>query len=182
MSISLPSKKSIIIDVPSGQIQNFAGEYIYNFFMPDEDINDQPQNVLPNIIKALVTNDTKNVTLREALKQKKNERYVPRYINLSWNRLPDIGNNRRLIQTVSISKNLSKVLDEEKIGGNLYTPVTFKDNGADGKIQYSINRALEEILKSQNINNVNGLEASPLDLVKILNEYTSDQVQGNFLA
>ncbi len=182
MAYSLPSKKSLFIDVPRGAIQNFGGEFVYNFFMPDEDVNDQPQNALPNIVRDLVRSETKNVTLREALKQKKNERYVPRYINLMWNRVPDIGNNPRLIQTVSIANNLDKILDEEKIASNLYTAVTFKDNGADGKIQYSIRRAMDEILKSQNIENVDALIASPLDLVRLLNNFTSNQIEANFLA
>jgi hypothetical protein len=181
MPYSLPSKKSLFLDVPRGAIQNFKGQYIYNFFMPDEDINEQPQNALPNIIKDLVKSETKNVSLKEALKQKKNERYVPRYINLMWDRVPNIGNNPRLIQTVSIADNLSKVLDEEKIAGQFFTSVKFKDNGSDGKIQYSIRRAMEEILKTQNIN-ANDIAASPLDLVKLLNSYTSNQIDGNFLA
>ena len=182
MAISLPSKKAIIIDVPRGAVENFAGEFQYNFFMPDENINDQPQNILPNIIRELVTDETKNVSLKNALKQRKNQRYVPRYIDLTWTRVPDIGNNRRLIQTVSIAKNLDRVLDEEKIAGNFFTAVSFKDNGSDGKIQYSIRRGLEEILKSQGIQNIDLLESSPLDMTKLLNNFTSNIIEGNFIA
>lgn len=182
MNISLPSKKLIIIDVPSGEIENFSGEYVYNFYTPDESINEQPQNSLPNIIRNLVRDETKNVTLRTSLRERKNQRYVPRYVDLIWNRLPDIGNNRRLIQTVSIANNINKILDEEKISGNFFTSVRFKDTGADGKIQYSINRAMQEILKSQGISNPANLNASPLDLVKLLNEFTSEQIEGNFIA
>jgi hypothetical protein len=181
MTISLPSKKSITIDVPSGDIQNFAGEFIYNFFMPDEDINDQPQSVLPNIVRNLVTDPTKNVSLRQALRQRKNQRYIPRYIDLTWSRMPDIGTNRRLIQTVSIADNLNKLLDENTISTKQFTTVLFKDTGADGKIQYSITRAFDEILKNQGLNAAD-LDQSPLDLVKLLNEYTTDQIEGNFLA
>lgn len=181
MTISLPSKKSITIDVPSGDIQNFAGEFIYNFFMPDEDVNDQPQNALPNIVRNLVTDPTKNVSLRQALKQRNNQRFVPRYIDLTWSRMPDIGTNRRLIQTVSIADNLNNLLDENTISTKIFTSISLKDTGADGRIQYSITRAFEEILKNQGLNVAN-LDQSPLDLVKLLNDYTTDQIEGNFLA
>jgi hypothetical protein len=181
MTLSLPSKKIITIDVPSGGIQNFAGEFIYNFFMPDEDVNDQPQNALPNIVRNLVTDPTKNVSLRVALRQRKNERYVPRYINLSWFKMPNIGNNSALIQSVSIADNITKILDENTISSKQYTTISFKDTGSDGKIQYSITRALEEILKSQGLTAAD-LDQSPLDLVKLLNEYTTEQIEGNFLA
>ena len=50
MTISLPSKKSITIDAP-GEIKKLNGEFVYNFYMPDETINGDPQNILPNTIR-----------------------------------------------------------------------------------------------------------------------------------
>ena len=170
MTISLPSKKSLTLDAP-GEIKTLAAKFVYNFYTRDETTNETPQNSLPS-----------SITLSQDLEQdKKNQRFIPRKVVLSWNEVK-IGNRPDLIGSVSIGEKINFVQYEETLSGDLFSSVTFKDNGTDGKITYAIRRALEEIVKSQGLPPVNNMNASPLDLVKVLNSITSTSIEGNFLA
>lgn len=179
MTISLMSKPVAIVDTP-GEIEDLKVDFKYNFFSPDESINENFSNT-PLISTILDGNS--NVTLQNIIRERKYERYIPRYINLSWTPYTSgLGERPDLIDKISIARNLNKVLSEEKISGKHFTSVIFKDNGVDGKIDFSIKRAMEEVLKSQGIKDVTTLQNSPLDLVKILNRYTGQEIKGNFLA
>lgn len=185
MSESLPSKEVLLIDVPSGKILDFGGEFVYNFYLPDETVNDQrPAFLRDSSLYTLLDEPEQNESLKEELRKSNNATRIPRYINLEWTRPSGeglIGNNQNLIQKVSIADNLAKVKDEDYFSGNHFTSIYLVDNGTDGKIQYSIQRALEEILKSQGLD-IATLDASPLDVIRLLHQYTSTQIQGNFLA
>lgn len=180
MTISLPSKKAVLVDAP-GELDKLNLEFVYNFFVPDECINEQPQNTLPNIIRQQLTSTTQNVTLQNILKQRKYERYVPRYVNITWSPVT-IGIRPDLIETVSIADNITKVQDEETLAGNTFSSVAFRDNGVDGKVNFAIKRSMEEMLKSQGIKNPSDINTSPLEMVKLLNSISTQDVQGNFLA
>lgn len=180
MTISLPSKKAVLVDAP-GELDKLNLEFVYNFFVPDECINEQPQNTLPNIIRQQLTSTTQNVTLQNILKQRKYERYVPRYVNITWPPVT-IGIRPDLIETVSIADNITKVQDEETLAGNTFSSVAFRDNGVDGKVNFAIKRSMEEMLKSQGIKNPSDINTSPLEMVKLLNSISTQDVQGNFLA
>lgn len=171
------SKPAAIIDAP-GEIENLTVNFNYNFFVPDESINENVSST--PLINKLLDNKT-NVSLQNVIRERKYERYIPRYNILQWTPI-SIGRREDLINSVSITNNIDRVLDEEKLAGKHFTSIVFKDNGTDGKVNFSIVRAMEEILKSQGIKNPNELQKSPLDLVKLLNKYTSQEIQGNFLA
>jgi hypothetical protein len=90
---------------------------------------------------------------------------------------------------VSIAKNIGKVHNEDSFIGDDALSVSFQDTGADQKIAYLIRRQLDEITADQqgsdNLESVadrTELGRSPLDIVKYLNENTSDIISGNFLA
>lgn len=180
MTISLPSKKAVLLDAP-GELDRLNLEFVYNFFVPDECVNEQPQNTLPNVIRQQITSTTQNVTLQNILKQRKYERYIPRYVNITWSPVT-IGIRPDLIETISIADNLSKVQDEESLVGNSFSSVAFRDNGVDGKVNFAIKRSMEEMLKAQGIKNPSDINTSPLELVKLLNTFSTQDVQGNFLA
>jgi hypothetical protein len=177
MTISLPSNKSITIDAP-GEIGSLSGEFVYNFYVPDETINDSPRNALPNFIRMQLA-DQSDVAMYNTFRNNSYRRFIPRSVSLTWNPV-DIGNTPA--DDTTITANIQSVQNEETISGNLFTAVTFKDNGTDGKIMYAIQRALQEIVKAQNLPPINSVNSSPLDIVKILNSITSDNIQGNFLA
>lgn len=176
MTISLPSNKSITIDAP-GEIGELTGKFNYNFYVPDETINDSPRNALPNFIRLRL--ESSDVAMYNTLRNNRYRRFIPRSVSLSW--MPvDIGNIPA--DRTTITDNIKAVQNEETISGNLFTAVTFKDNGTDGKIMYAIQRALQEIVKAQSLPPINSVNSSPLDIVKVLNNITSDNIQGNFLA
>lgn len=173
------SKPVAVIDTP-GEIEDLNAQFNYNFFVPDEMIN-ETYGKTPLIQTILDGNS--NVTLQNIIRERKYERYIPRYVNLSWTPYASgLGERPDLIDKISIADNFDKIQSEETISGKHFTSVFFKDNGVDGKIDFSIKRAMEEVLKSEGISDTNNLQASPLDLVKILNRYTSQQINGNFLA
>lgn len=179
MSISLMSKPVAVIDTP-GEIEDLAVEFNYNFFTPDESINESYSS--SPIITTILSRNA-NLTLQNVLRERKYESYIPRYNNLRWTPYAEgLGNRPDLINKISIARNLAKVQSEETISGKHFTSILFKDNGVDGKINFSIRRAMEEVLKSQDIKDPSSLQSSPMDLVKLLNKYTSPEIQGNFLA
>lgn len=180
MTISLPSKKALLLDAP-GELEKLELEFVYNFFVPDECINEQPQNTLPNVIRQQINSTTQNVTLQKILKERKYERYIPRYVNIGWSPVT-IGIRPDLIETVSIADNITKVQDEETLSGNVFSSIAFRDNSVDGKVNFAIKRSMEEVLKSQGIKNPSDINTSPLEMVKLLNSYSSQDIQGNYLA
>jgi len=175
MTKSYPSNKSVIIDAP-GEIQIPDASFVYNFYLPDEYNNEYPLNATPNRLQNDIQN-YQNTSLRQQLKRKI-ERFVPRYVNLKWNPIT-LGNRPDWIGTVSIKNNLDKILDEETLSSDFFTSILFKDNGADGKVLYAINKAIDSMIVQQSIDTSN---ISQLDIVKILNGNTSNQVESSFLA
>lgn len=178
MTVSLPSKKSVTIDAP-GEINSLTGKFIYNFYTRDETTNENPQNSLPGSIAEAIRG--KGGVELSTILQEKNQRFIPRSVEITWTPV-NIGTTPELIGSISISDNINSVQYEETIPGDLFSSVTFKDNGTDGKIMYAIRRALQEIVKSQNLPPIDNMNASPLDLAKVLNGITSTSVQGNFIA
>lgn len=174
MPKSYPSNRTIIIDAP-GEIPLPSAKFIYNFYMPDEYLNDAPLSSIPNKL-ANDLKDYTNTSIRQQL-QRKIERFVPRYNSLSWKPI-SLGNRPDWVGKVSIIDNLNKILDEETLSSDFFTNVLFKDNAADGKVTYSIQKAIDTFIKS---NGVDTSTRSDLDIVKILNAFTSKNIDGTFL-
>lgn len=168
------------IDAP-GEIKKLIGEFIYNFYTPDETTNGDPQKLLPNIIRSRLPADNNSVVMSNILREMKYQRFIPRSVALSWNPV-NIGTRPDLINPISIETNISSVQFEETMSGDLFSSVVFKDNGTDGKILYAIRRAMEEIVKSQGLPPLDSVNSSPLELTKVLNSITSTSIKGNFLA
>ena len=174
MTKSYPSNRVVILDAP-GEIPLPTAEFVYNFFLPDEYKNENPLGSTPNKLQ----NDLKtytNTSQRQQLKRKI-QRFVPRYNNLSWKAIA-IGNRPDWIGTISITDNLNKVIDEETLSSDFFTSIMFKDNGADGKINYAISKAINTILTQLNVNTTN---MSQMDMIRLLNSATSENIDGTFL-
>lgn len=175
MAKSYPSNRAVILDAP-GEIPLPKTSFIYNFYMPDEYKNENPLGSSPNRLQNDIKNSV-NTSLRQQLKRKI-ERFVPRYTNVSWKTVA-LGNRPDWIGKVSIANNLSKIVDEETLSSDFFTNILFKDNGADGKITYSIEKALNAFIDRSGINRAS---LSQMDQVKILNSLTSQNIDGSFLA
>lgn len=175
MAKSYPSNRAVILDAP-GEIPLPKVNFVYNFYMPDEYINENPLGSSPNRLQNDIKNSV-NTSIRQQLKRKI-ERFVPRYTNVSWKQV-SLGNRPDFIGKVSIINNLSKILDEETLSSDFFTNILFKDNGADGKITYSIDKALTTFLNTAGISKSN---LSQMDQIKLLNTLTSQEIDGSFLS
>ena len=173
MTKSFPSTRTVIIDAP-GKIDIPDAKFIYNFYLPDESINEKPLNASPNKLINDLQN-YQNTSLKKTISERKIQRFVPRYINLKWNPVV-LGNYKALDSSFTIKANLNKLIDEETFSTDFFTNVLFKDNGVDGKVNYSINKAIAQLIDKNTITN-----SSQVDLIKILNNKTSTAVDGSFL-
>jgi hypothetical protein len=167
MTQTLPSKKIAVIDVP--EVEQFKGTFIYNFFTPDERVNDKgtaPDSVLKRPTESFDSSFVGSIN-----------RVTPRYIKFSWK--PTFkGEHHHLAETISIRKNFKKIHNEETFTTDEYTTTVFQDTELDGKAAFYVQEAMEHIEKSKPKTE----QRSPLDVVKILNGRTSEQVTGGFLA
>lgn len=175
MAKSYPSNRAVILDAP-GEIPLPEASFIYNFYMPDEYVNENPLGSSPNRLQNDLKNSA-NTSIRQQLKRKI-QRFVPRYTNVSWKQV-NLGNRPDWIGKISIYNNLSKILDEETLSSDFFTNILFKDNGADGKITYSIDKALSAFMEGADMSRTN---LSQMDQIKLLNTLTSQEIDGTFLS
>jgi hypothetical protein len=167
MTHSLPSKKIAVVDVP--EVEQFKANFVYNFFTPDERVNDKgtaPDSVLKRPSESFDASFVGSIN-----------RATPRYIKFSW-KPTFTGQNSHLIDKISIKKNLKKIHNEETFTTDEFTSVIFQDTQLDGKAAFYIQEAIENIEKSR----PESEQRSPLDIVKVLNDRTSEEVTGVFLA
>ncbi|MFA6049717.1 MAG: hypothetical protein WC761_00700 [Candidatus Paceibacterota bacterium] len=170
MSISLPSKRVAVVDAP--EVSQFSANFVYNFFTPDEELNDSgttpPDFIEKRPAEGFDTSfiDSKNFN-----------RFTPRYVKFSWKANP-AGNKPEIGRRVSIATNLSKIHNEQSFVTENYTNIVFQDNSQNDKIAYFIRRAIEETREDQN---PNARTESPLDVVKFLHRNTTENIRGNFL-
>ena len=173
MAKSYPSNRTVIIDAP-GKIDLPDAKFVYNFYLPDESINEAPLNSNPNKLINDLQN-YQNTSLRQSITERKLQRFVPRYCNVKWN--PTIiGNKSSLLGLYSIKDNYIKIIDEETFSTDFFTNVLFKDNGVDGKVNYSIGKAIKQFISEAEKNS-----SSQLDLIKLLNSRTNSAIDGSFL-
>jgi len=139
MSTSQPSKEIYVVDVP--EIKQLTAEYHYNFFVPDESINDSggvPSNVLARPGAEVDAHFIQYSITR-----------VPRFVEFKWSKpkLADIGNQlseqarrENSFRTTGeqngslIFENIDKIVNEDDFSSNHYASVHFHDGEIDNKI------------------------------------------------
>lgn len=167
MTVSLPSKKIAVVDVP--EVEQFTAEFVYNFFVPDERVNSNGE--APDSVLKRPSESFDSVYIGSI------NRTTPRYIKFGW-KPTFTGEHSYLAERTSIKKNLKKIHNEETFVTDEFTTTVFQNSEINDKTSLYINEAVEHIEKS-----TPELEKrSPLDLVKKLNEKTSEEITGNFLA
>lgn len=173
MTITLPSKRVAIVDVP--EVENFSAKFIYNFFTPDEEINDSGATLPEFISKRSAANFD-----QKFLDSKNFRRFTPRLVRFEWKPNP-AGNRPDIFNRISIARNLTKIHNEETFIEKNYTNVFFQDTERDDKLAYFIRRAIDEA--RTDIEGVTeGRSNSPLDLVKYIYRNTTENIRGDFLA
>lgn len=170
-TISLPSKKIVIVDIP--EVINFNGKFVYNFFTPDERTT-TPKKSLPDFIKNRFLEDQGN----EFIESNNFNRFSPRYVRLTWTpkNSPSSPSTKFLIKD-----NLDNLYSETSFTLDGFSSLTFQDSNFSNKLDFFIGRMLEET-KNQQQNAGRNKNTSLLDDVKFLKRRTSNIIQDGYLA
>lgn len=193
MSVSLPSPKISLVDVP--EVKDFRAQFVYNFFTPDES-----HNVLSNIPNSIRKVPAESF---DAERIEKIRKIVPRFVRFDFSPivLPqgifsgnEFTQNAFQRQKLTIAKNISQIQSEEQFAGKLHTGFEFQDNNLDLKLFTLVSGSIAKRVSSKNrniqakldenrqtvIDNLNS-EHSLLDASKALAEDTSDTVSNNVI-
>lgn len=169
MPKSLPSKRVAVASAP--EVNGFKSKFIYNFFMPDERLNDSGK-IAPDFITSRSTETFDSSFIESRNFQVK----VPRLCRLDWN---PILNSGPLPSGVTVSGNFSKIHNEQNFTPSDYSNIELQDTGSDQRLSYFMRRAMEEIQKGFSPTN---RAESPLDIAKTINALTPSELKESFLA
>lgn len=140
MAKSLPSTKIVFVDIP--EIKNFSGEFQYNFFEPDERVNDSGKTS-PDFIRRRSAESFD----AEFIDSDKFNRFAPRYVKFDWR--PVAQSIRFKPKYPKIAKNLSKILSEGNFVAEDFTGIKLQDSGADNKIRFLVKNLTQQNLQVQ---------------------------------
>jgi len=174
MAQSLPSKRIAYVDVP--EVKTFDASFVYGFFEADERVSDSelesPEFIRNRSAGGFDNSFIDSINFR---------RFTPRFVRFSWtptvdqSRLGSIENPT--INNVSIQSNLKKIHNEQTFVTDEYTNVYLQDNGVDEKMDFFLNRLLQEVRDHQNPND----EESPIDILRFLRTKTNRRIDTRFL-
>lgn len=147
MSVSQPSKLVYVVEVP--QVKNFTAVFRYNFFVPDEIINDTG-----GVPAEALSRPSSNIDadfIQWSLTR------VPREVDFSFS-LPKIAEIGNVVSELSqrnnknrttgaqygslIQDNIDKVIDEDYFSANGFVAVNFHDGQIDNKIHSLVSGTL----------------------------------------
>lgn len=148
MSVSLPSKEIYTVDVP--EVKNFTHREYYNFFVPDEQVNE-----ISGVPKRLLNRKSAD---EDAEYTQYLETRVPRYVKFSWNNvnLSDPGGfvHENMIRENAmrpskrppiITMNLDKIVDEDHFSSYNYISVMYHDGEIDQKVYSFVSGSYEQL-------------------------------------
>lgn len=139
MTISQPSRPIYAVDVP--EVRELHATYRYNFFTPDESVNET--GGLPATILARKSGEVDEAFVQYSVTR------APRFVELRWSppRLADVGGavDDRVVAADSfrttgeqggslILDNVGNVVSEDDFASNAYASVHFHDGEIDDKI------------------------------------------------
>lgn len=168
-NISLPSLRTILADIP--EIKNFNSKFVYNFFEPDEKLNDS------GITAPQFVRERSSETFDSAfINSNKLNRFTSRYVKLEW--LPIVELNQYAPKNIKISDNLNKVYSEQDFAPESFIPIYLQDNGINTKLNFAIKKLIEY---QKNINQIKNNIESPLDASKIASQRLSKQIDNSLI-
>lgn len=182
MSISLPSKETIIIDVPD--VKGFNARFQYNFFVNDEAVSTKGGVPIRVLERPMDTFDTAYIDQISSR--------VPRFVRFDFSSVviqsqtDQVTDNEIRERNLRITKrnrdyirrNLDKVLDEDFFASENFTAINLNDQSIDTKLFQIISGTsvfLTEDLKKEQARSLKSL-------AKDANTVTSDSVQFQFLS
>jgi hypothetical protein len=177
MPVSIPSKVFAIVDVP--EVTTLDAEFRYNFFVPDEMVNDS--GILPESFIKKQTATSFDSSLVDSVNFK---RFVPRSIKITWT--PVIAGSStnltdKITKNISIEKNLNRIYNETSFAADNYTPIQFQDTDQTSKSTYFVERLLQEVEGNDPNVKQQLKDLSLLDKAKKLNLVTSDKINPDIL-
>lgn len=150
MSISQPSREIYVVDVP--EIKQFDAIYHYNFFVPDESVNET--GGVPASALSRPGSEVDAHFIQYSITR------VPRFVEFRWSkpRLADIGNRlselaqrQQAFQTTGeqdgslILRNINKIVHEDDFSSNHYASVHFHDGELQNKIHELVSGSIQQV-------------------------------------
>jgi len=148
MSQSLPSKEIYVLDVP--EIKKFQADFQYNYFTPDEQVNEVsgiPESVLRKSSEYFTSDNIQVLKTR-----------FPRFVKFQWEKCsissygnqvqePDIRKNSFKAKEKKnlIKDNYKKIISEDYFSFQNFVNVTFHDGEIDNKVFNLISGSYEQL-------------------------------------
>jgi hypothetical protein len=181
MSVTLPSNHVTVIDVP--EVQKFNGEFVYNFFVPDE-----ATNATGDVVRKFAQKRTDQIDIN--LDEKVTSR-LPRYVKLSYVPIILHSTNNSVDDSTIRDRKLGKSTDEVPLIKTYYDKIQFEDTFSGENFTVidfndkTIDRKLHTIISGTWHVFTKGTEETPAlstqELATNINKYTSRFVDKNFL-
>lgn len=172
MPNSLPSKQFVIVDVPEVE-QDFRVKFVYNFFAPDETVNDSgilPQQFIKDKAAREFTSDfidTVNF-----------KRFVPRFNKITWKPVLYGDYSNANITATSIKDNLDKIHSETSFTVEDWTTINLQKLSSKDNFQHYVGAYVATLLANEE-----GEQdiSSPVALSNFLAERLPDDIPVNLL-
>lgn len=177
MTESFPSRRIITLKAP--ETQEIQGEFIYNFFVPDEKENDS--GIVPNEIAQNVGTGNFNTKLVDDPNFK---RSVPRANKITWKPITNVQNPVD-VPSIKVSNNINKIHYETDFHANEFSKYLVQDIGINEKLKLIARSALETF-QNRNENTASIDNKSPRSFTENLdgnsksNENISDEIFRDF--
>lgn len=159
---SLPSKNTILLDVP--EVQEFSGEFQYFFWTKDEYENGLGSSKEGARMLPTETFDASYVS---------KTRRLPRLVKLNWK--PIVGIEETVSGKVSIKSLLEKVHSEQSFTSDKFISLTYENSKIDEKIKFYLYKLAGLFAESGGVKSNN-------ELVKVLNTNTHLDIKHGFLS
>lgn len=152
MSVSLTSKEVTVVDVP--EVGNFFAEFIYDFHVADELVNEDASNVPASILRKPA--ETFDADIIDRLKTR-----IPRFIKLSFTPVhiqdPTMSSdnsqsragtaNRKIGDEGLLRRFYDKIVGEQEFASDTFKIVNFSDQGIVAKLHDFVSGSLVNILE-----------------------------------
>lgn len=153
MSTSYPSTAITLVDM--GEVSNFKTEFSYNFFTPDESVNDDGE--IPENLQ-LKPSESPAASYIDRIQNR-----TPRFVKISFSPIsPNIKNANNEFRTTndtikaygsadfSIEDFYDKIIYEDNFCDSEFTHVNFRDNAIDNRLYLAVSGSVTQESKIRN--------------------------------
>ena len=166
MPKSLPSTKFAIVDVP--EVTDLKVDFVYNFFTPDESVNES------GLVPQKFIKDKTAVDFKQNFIDSSNfNRFVPRYNKITW-QPTHLGSGNQAQTKISIKANLDKIYSEETFSAKQFCSVQFQDVNLGDRYKFFIRRLAESFEEDDKV-------LSTIELAKLVNDSTSTNISSDVI-